>query len=365
VQNALAYRVLLRDRRRGMSPVPWKPVCARPTGLVVPSRVDPSGAKGPTRGRAAGSGFRRTGPGLYVPRSAPDCVEQRILEHASRLRDDGSSGCVTGWAALRWRGAAYFDGLSEGAMEPLPVPIALGGAGANLRPWPGCVVSRSRLAPTEREVVDGVPVTTVQRALFDEIRRRGELWSAVTAIDMTAAAELISVWLFATYVADLNSRNGSPLAREAVSLAVDESWSPREPWMRLVWLRVAGLEAPLLNCSVYDRDGNLLGIPDLFDPVAGLAGEYNGEHHKSVDQARSDVEREERFRNHGIECFAVVRGDSRPAAAARMLAARDRAKFLPPLSRAWTLERPAWDPAPETLDERLARLGLVEQLTHH
>lgn len=348
-----------------MSPVPWKPVCTRPTGLVVPFRVDPDGKEGPTRGRAAGPGFRRAGPGLYVPTSAPECVEQRIVEQAARLRPDGSSGCVTGWAALRWRGAAYFDGLSEGSMEPLPVPIALGGAGANLRPWPDCAISRMRLAPTEREVIDGVPVATVQRALFDEVRRRGELWSAVTAIDMTAAAGLISVWLFATYVADLNSRSGSPLAREAVSLAVDESWSPREPWMRLVWLLVADLEPPLVNRSVYDLDGNLLGIPDLLDPVAGLAGEYNGEHHKSVDQARGDVEREERFRDHGIECFAVVRGDSRRVAAARMLAARERAKFLPPESRAWTVVRPARDPEPETLDERLARLGLVEQLTHH
>ncbi|WP_325476818.1 hypothetical protein [Nocardioides sp.] len=331
----------------------------------MPTRVDPTGESGPTWRQANGRGFRKTGVGLYVPAEAPECVEQRIVEQAARLRPDGSSGCVTAWAALRWRGAAYFDGLSEGALEPLPVPLALGGAHANLRPSLGCTISRARLAPTEREVVDGVPVATVQRALFDEVRRRGELWAAVTAIDMTAAAGLISTWLFAAYVADLNSRNGAPLARHAASLAVDESWSPREPWMRLVWQLVAGLEPPLVNEPVYDLDGKLVGIPDLFDPVAGLAGEYNGEHHKEVTQARDDVAREERFRNHGIECFAVVRGDTRGVAAARMLAARGRAKFLPPESRAWTVERPPWDTAPETLDDRFVRLGMVEELTHH
>jgi hypothetical protein len=300
-----------------------------------------------------------------VPADTESCVEQRIVEQSARLRPDGSSGCVTAWASLRWRRATYFDGLSEGAMKPLPVPLALGGAGANLRPWPDCTISRARFAPSEREVVDGVPVATVQRSLFDEVRRRGELWSAVTAIDMAAAAGLISVWLFATYVGGLNSCNGAPLARDAVSLAVDESWSPREPWLRLVWVLVAGLDPPLVNQPVYDLDGNLVGIPDLFDPVAGLVGEYDGEHHKSVEQARKDAEREERFRDHGLECFRVVRGDSRQVAAARMRAARDRAKFLPPESSAWTLERPAWDPEPETLDERLIRLGMVEQLTHH
>lgn len=348
-----------------MSSKPWSAVCAPPSGLIVPTRVDPTGLSGPTWRQANGAGYRKTGPGLYVPTTAPDGVDQRILEQAARLRPDGSSGCVTGWAGLRVRRAAYFDGLSEGAMEPLPVPLALGGAGAKLRPSSGCAISRVRFAPSEREVVDGVPVATVQRSLFDEVRRRGELWSAVTAIDMAAAAGLISVWLFATYVGGLNSCNGAPLAREAVSHAVDEAWSPREPWFRLVWQLVAGLDPPLVNRSVYDLDGNLLGIPDLFDPVAGLAGEYNGEHHKSVEQARQDAEREERFRNHGIECFEVVQGDSRQVAAARMLAARARAKFLPPESRAWTLERPAWDPEPETLDERFIRLGMVEQLTHH
>jgi len=346
-----------------MASRPWEPTCERPEGLVAPRRVDRSGGSGLTPAQAAGRGWCRTGPGLYVPSRIDRCVEQRIVEQAARLREDGSSGCVTGWASLRWRQASYFDGLAEGSMEPLPIPLALGGTGAHLRPWPGCTISRVGLAPSEREVVDGVPVTTVQRALFDEVRRRAELWAAVTAIDMTAAAGLISVWLFAEYVADLNSRNGAPLARHAVSLAVDESWSPREPWMRLVWELVAGLDRPLVNRPVYDLDGRLLGIPDLFDPVAGLAGEYNGEHHKGIEQARRDAEREDDFRNHGIETFVVVRGDSRQVAAARMLAARDRAKFLPPESCAWTLERPAGDPEPETLDERLARLGLVERLT--
>lgn len=347
----------------GMSAMRWDPVCTRPEGLVEPSRVDRTGKNGPTWRAVNGPRWRWVAPGLYVPSTVETLVEQRIVEQAARLRPNGRSGCVTGWAALRWRGAAFFDGLAPGGEVELPVPLSLGSAGAQLRPAPGCVLERVQLAPAEREVVAGLPVTSTQRALFDEVRRRSSLWSAVEAIDMAAAAGLISVWLFATYVGDMNSRNGAPLARHAVSLAVDESRSPRETWFRLVWTLLAGLPEPLVNEPVYDHDGRLIGIPDLLDPVAGLVGEYDGAHHKSVEQHRRDVRREEDFRDHGLECVTVVRGDSRNVAATRVSAARGRAKFLPRESCAWTLERPARDPRPETLDERLERLGLVSALT--
>lgn len=346
-----------------MSTSRWDPVCTRPEGLVAPSRVDRTGRTGPTWRAANGPRWRWVAPGLYVPATVETSVEQRIVEQAGRLRPDGRSGCVTAWAALRWRGAGYFDGRAAGDEVELPVPLSLGGAGAQLRPAPGCVLERVQLAPVERDVVAGVPVTTPQRALFDEVRRRGSLWAAVEAIDMAAAAGLISVWLFAIYIGNMNSRNGAPLARHAVSLAVDESRSPRETWFRLVWTLLAGLPEPLVNVPVYDHVGRLIGIPDLLDPVAGLVGEYDGAHHKSVEQHRRDVRREEDFRDHGLEYVTVVRGDSRSMAAARVRATRARAKFLPPASCAWTLERPAWDPLPETLDQRLERLGLVEALT--
>lgn len=346
-----------------MSTTRWDPMCTRPEGLVAPSRVDRAGTTGPTWRTANGPRWRRVAPGLYVPSTVEQTVEQRIVEQAGRLRPNGRSGCVTAWAALRWRGAAFFDGRAPGGQAELPVPLSLGGAGAQLRPAPGCAVERVQLAPVEREVVAGLPVTTPQRALFDEVRRRGSLWEAVQAIDMAAAAGLISVWLFAIYIGNMNSRNGVPLARHAVSLAVDESLSPRETWLRLVWTLLAGLPEPLVNEPVYDHDGRLLGIPDLFDPVAGLVGEYDGAHHKSVEQHRHDVHREGIFRDHGLEVVTVVRGDSRSVAGARVRAARARAKFLPRESCAWTLQRPAWDPLPENLDQRLARLGLVAALT--
>jgi len=111
-------------------------------------------------------------------------------------------------------------------------------------------------------------------------------------------------------------------------------------------------------------DGRLIGVPDLFDPEAGLVGEYQGEDHKDGARHRKDVEREERFRDHGLELFEVAGGDllRRHVVVARMRRARARAKFLPPESRAWTLETPPWRPTPETLDAYLLRTGVADLL---
>ena len=61
-------------------------------------------------------------------------------------------------------------------------------------------------------------------------------------------------------------------------------------------------------------------------------GEYQGADHKDGHQHRDDVEREEKFRDHGLEFFEVVGGDlsRRQLVVERMLNARRRAKFLPP-----------------------------------
>ncbi|MGA8847535.1 MAG: hypothetical protein WB471_13045 [Nocardioides sp.] len=340
----------------------FDPVSRLPEHLVLPRRVDPAGLNGPTRRMASGRYYERVASGLYAPIDRSASVEQRILDSAARLTADGRMGCVTGWAACRLHGAAYFDGLTPDGATTLPVTLAVGAWG-HLRSDSRSVVDRSQITDPRHCSVAGVPVAPIQRALFDEIRYRDSLWGAVQAIDMVAAAGLISVWLFARYAGECNSANGAPLLRRAVALAVDESRSPRETWLRLVWILVAAVPWPLVNQPLYDLDGQLLGIPDLFDPVAGMVGEYDGEAHRGVERHRKDVAREARFRDHGLEYFTVVQGDDQRTVARRIRDTRSRAKFLPPESCAWTLTRPVWDPAPPTLDERLERRGLVEELT--
>lgn len=331
---------------------------ARPSGLVSPSRLDPSGETGPTRVQARSRRWEKVARGWYAPAERSRCVEQRILDAACRLRDGDA---VTGWAALRWRGAAFFDGYGPGGADQLPVPLVVG---STLKALPGVTLSKIQLAASEWEILAGLPITTVQRALFDEVVRRRELWSGVEAVAMAAAARLISVNLFARYARHRKAWEGVPLVRRVIDHSRDDLRSPREVWMHLIWELNCELPRALANVPVFDSAGHLLGLPDLFDPVSGTVGEYDGEHHRAIEQHRCDVEREERFRDHGLEYFTVVRGDSRAVAASRMMRTRSRAKFLPPESCAWTLEPPNGYRVPESLDAYFERRGMVQSLTH-
>ncbi|MGH3368533.1 MAG: hypothetical protein ACRDPR_00890, partial [Nocardioidaceae bacterium] len=318
---------------------------------------DPSGRAGPTRGQARGPGWRQTSYGYYVPTHVSDAVpEQRVLEQSVRLPPGGA---VTGWAAARMRGAAFFDGLERDGVTRRPVPLAIG-PHASVRADGTVAISRERLDPAEVSSVQGVPCTTVRRALFDEMREARDDRAAVVAMDMMAAAELVSIRQMRTYVAGRGGWRGVPRVRRALGLADENSMSPNETYTRLLWVLDAGLPPPLSNQPVFDGSGSLIGVADLLDPVAGVVGEYDGAAHRGLHRHRRDVIREDRFRRAGLEYFKVVGGDlADPALVVeRMRATRERAKFLAPRDRAWTLVPPAgWYDSPlelMTLDERLA-----------
>ena len=149
---------------------------------------------------------------------------------------------------------------------------------------------------------------------------------------------------FRDYVDSRPAWTGVYRARFAADHAVDGSRSPQETLLRLVWVLDAGLPRPLCNQPVFSLGGSLLGYPDLFDPVAGLVGEYDGKDHLREDRRRRDRTREERFRDHGLEYVAIVTGELTRTAAVveRLRAAYRRAPFTPRDRRRWTLEQPAW-----------------------
>ncbi len=76
--------------------------------------------------------------------------------------------------------------------------------------------------------------------------------------------------------------------------------------------------------------------------VSGTVGEYDGVDHKDRERHRRDVEREARYRDHGLEYFTVVGGDirDRNKVVRRMHSTRSRARFALPEHRRWTLTPP-------------------------
>jgi len=201
------------------------------TGLVVPVPVDPLGITGPTKPRSRGPNWRRTSPGRFVPAHVSDeYVEQRILESACRA---GERAVVTGWAALRLWGAGYFDGLARDGVTRLPVPIATNGE--RLQHHDGILASRFTVPPDEILVIHGIRCASVERALFDEMRRVHYPRAMVVSADMTFAAELTTIRRMRLYRRERRWYRDVRNVDQALDLCDENSWSPYETDYRLVW----------------------------------------------------------------------------------------------------------------------------------
>jgi len=305
----------------------WDLIAAPVQDLVHPVRVDPSGRAGPTRAQSRSKGWRRVSANRFVRASvSPDVVEQRIVEAYARA---GEPVVVTGWASLRLQGAGFFDGLARDGRTKLDVPLAANGA--RLRSHPGTVVTRLEVPPDEVVVVHGVRCARIDRALFDEMRRLGELRDQVVAADMTFAAQMTSIKRMQRYRWTRFWYRDIRTLDRVLPLADEASRSRPEVDFRLIWVLDAGWGHPLVNRSVLDPEGRFVAIPDLLDPQRGVVGEYAGADHRSIDQHESDLDRGAMMRRLGLEIVEVVRRDLEDPARVigRMEEAADRASLLP------------------------------------
>lgn len=314
--------------------------------------IDPAGVHGPTRGQAYGPSWRRTGPAQFVPVSAPERVEQRILEEWSRV----PGAVVTGWAACRLYGATYFDGVAFDGRTVLPVPLAIR-PDRSARAGKAKIV-RQLVTDEQRAAVRGMQVVVPGRAVVEAARQEACDREAVVAIDMALAAGIaLPEWLEPAMAA--SPQRGLGRVRRALARSSIRSCSPYETRLRLVMTEDLGWPTPLQNRELYDLDGRFLARPDLFDATRGLAVEYDGSAHRTRDRHRRDTDRTLLLRNAGIEVVPVVGGgltDARSRArVAHVLATAAAVQKGMGRPRAWTTEHPRgaalWVPAVERESE--------------
>lgn len=308
--------------------------------------MDATGSAGPTRGQARGPDWRRTSHGLYVPSAVEATPEQRIVEAAAVLRADEA---VTGWAGLRWQGAAWFEG-TDGAGRLREVTLL---ARRDRAVPPGAAISQEFLHPNRITTVDGVPITLPVRSVVHEMRYADSLGEAVIALDMACYSDLVSLAEVAAYVGALGPVTGIQQARDALALGEENSWSPKETAMRGVWTRRAGLVRPLCNAPVFTLEGRHVGTPDLIDPELGLVGQYNGSDHLSLAGTAVDVKKDAAYRELGLETVTMLVTDFADLDdfTRRLLeAARRAARRTAP--RLWTVEPPTWWTPTDTVARR-------------
>jgi hypothetical protein len=324
-------------------------------GLFWPVRRDRAGVDGPTPWQARGADWRTTSRGLYAPVTVdPHLVEQRIVEAAAVVP---GGAVVTGWAALRWWGGAWFDGLGGDGRTPLPVPLAVGADHAR-RPQPDVFeMVWEFVAPRFVARRDGIRLTSPAWSVTLAMRRAKDLAAAVRIFDMAAYSDLVSIDEVVAFTRDhLGTRTGVERVREAMAYAEENAWSPTEVDFRLVWQIRGQCPRPLCNVPVFDLAGRLVGAPDLLDPVAGVAGDYDGALHLEGAQRSRDVVREEAFRSVGLEPVTMLAGDRHDPTdvVGRLHAAYDRAARKPASDRRWTIEAPSWWIPTDTVARRRA-----------
>lgn len=310
-------------------------------GVVWPSRRDPVGLDGPTHWGTRSGGWRKVGHHLWLPADLDGTrPDQRVVEAAAQLP---SRGGVTGWAALRWLGATWFEGVGRGG-ELLPVPLAVC-SGHRLRPRDGIEVCQEVVLPDNLLRVDGVRLTSALWSVGHMMRRTTSDEAAVVAFDMAAFNDLVSIDELRAFVdTDLVARWGVERVRRVLPLLDENSWSPMEPVLRLTWTEQVPGARLLMNRPVFDVRGRFVGTPDCVDPVAGVYGMYDGALHLAGEVRQRDVEKEAAYRRLGLEGATMMAGDvgDRGAFVNRLREAYARAARVPASDRAWTIEPPPW-----------------------
>lgn len=190
---------------------------------------------------------------------------------------------------MRLHGGGFFDGLARDGRTRLPVPIAANGE--RLGSGHGAEIAED-LIPPDEVVVHGIRCARPERALFDEMRRIGEVREMAVAVGSACVARLTSVRRMRTYAATRRWYRDVRMVREAVELSVEDARSPQEDRFRLLWELDAGWGRPLLNRAILDERARLVAVPDLIDVERGVVGEYAGADHRDIDRHGDDIERE-------------------------------------------------------------------------
>lgn len=298
-------------------------------------------ALGISRDLTRGPRWRRTGRGYFVPAECDASLPtQRVLDVAPQIPP---TGALTGWAAAYVHGVDQLDGLDPVSMAPLPITINLGrdlGRASTER----VTYRRDLLSSRGRQMRHGLSVATPLRTAFDGARFAPTLVEAVAFLDQVIHVLPVSIAALRSLRRPSGKWTGIEQFRRAVALtdaAAANAWESR---LRMFAMLQAGMPRLVVNQPVFDLEEHLLGIPDLLDPEAALALEFDGQDHRERGQHRSDNLREE-----GLELanLTVCRVDSLDLRQPGPLRERLQARRAQGLARdhsrdRWTLEQPDW-----------------------
>lgn len=231
-------------------------------------------------------GWQRPTRGVYVTPAAPDPF-RALVRAALLVRPDGSLSHVTGSRVHRLAGLPRWT-PDEWPHLILPVGQTFNNC-SGLRLHAG-------LRPGEQVTRDGLPVTSLARAVYD--------MGTVLALDDLVC--LVDSALRAGWKAEPTGRRMPKRLQTALSLADGRSESAFETLVRLLLVR-AGLAPETLQLKVFDQNGRLYARLDMAWPSVKVGLEADGrEYHDLPEALHRDRLRANRLAENGWKIFRVT-----------------------------------------------------------
>lgn len=233
-------------------------------------------------------------PRVYRMTGAPDTERARLM---STLLSAGLGGVATAESALGLRGLRGFSILpARVAIARRPHRLALPG-----------VFETFRLPEHHRVVVDGIPMATVARALFDLARTRSERPLA-RAVDVALAARLVRVAEIESVIDELaeRGRKGAPALRRIVEQRRG-AYQPPTTELEARFLELIhdhGLPEPERQVEVSGRLGWIGKVDNLWREPRVVVETDGSEFHDSLTDREDD---EGRDRALELEGYTVYR----------------------------------------------------------
>ncbi len=260
-----------------------------------------------TRQQLRARRFRRLSRDVYVLATREDDLLLRAAALQQVLPD----------AVVARQSAAVLLGLpadDDGLLHVVRAP------GRSVSRRPGVCTHREPIADHEVLQVRGTAVTTPVRTFLDLARVLDPVELVVLG-DAVARREGLHVLAEAAHGA--GRRRGAAAARRALRDVDPGSDSPAETRTRLL-LHAAGFRGLRHQVTVVDEHGGWVSRPDLADPHARVAVQYDGLVHldRGAEGWRADIDRDERTRAADWQVVVLTARDLRyPASAVDKVAA--------------------------------------------
>lgn len=230
---------------------------------------------------------------VYYPKQHQLSLRDRI--EGAWLRT-GRQGIIAGVAASALHNAQWVD-------DDIPIELIWDYG----RSPSGLLVRNETLADDEITTVAGIPVTTRVRTAFD-LGRYLPRDEAITRLDSLMYAQVFSIEDVLLLAKRYRGARGLKALRAALPLVDGGAASPRETWLRLLYID-AGLPRPTTQIPIVEGRGRLVRMAAMGWEDYMVVSEYDGDQHRTRKQYIKDIRALRKARDLGWIVDQVIKED--------------------------------------------------------